>query len=301
MLKALPKILGWSALIVWFSYIYLFLQYEATRPTISDPVAGRVYVQNNHGHYTYLTEQEENRLHALEFGALGIFLIGALADHFERHPEQMREANWVVWRTFEDLFDPSAWCAGFSRIRNGLTWNGISSRLRSMQSVMVGRKRVTFLSDHTASDCSARISGAVGFNTFGPVLGRTSRNKFHLYLTRKDFRNSFAPHLYGRLVSTPYGTLIEADFRMHFFVRVFLTIWFTGLIAITWKLAAALMADSGANVSLGACLAVMLALFGVLLVYWGKRLGADDETQMLAFLRSTLDARLFNALEGYGP
>jgi hypothetical protein len=78
LLRALPKILGWCALLVWFSFIYLFLQYDATRPTTPQPSQGRIHSSNNHGHVTYLTEREESYLRELQIGAFSLFVFAAL-------------------------------------------------------------------------------------------------------------------------------------------------------------------------------------------------------------------------------
>ncbi len=47
-MKTFPKIMGWAALLVWLGSIYLFLQYDATRPTMPQPAQGRIYSSNNH-------------------------------------------------------------------------------------------------------------------------------------------------------------------------------------------------------------------------------------------------------------
>jgi hypothetical protein len=292
LLKSFPKILGWSALLIWFSFIYLFLQYDATRPTAPQPSVGRIFAQNNHGHITYLTEQEQDRLLSLEIGAFSLFLVAALMDHFQRNPRQIGEIHVIAGRAFEDFFEPSAWYAAAKSLRRRLTW----ARVRSAFAVLVGNKDVRLRSEHTISACRARLVGAVGFNTVGPVLGSVKGDKFHLYVVRRDFRNSFSPHFHGKLSVAPSGTVIEGKFRMHFFVKIFLTIWFTGLIAIGGNVA--IMAVGSivagrptANACFGLSFVAALLLFGVLLIYWGKVLGSDDESHILGFLQHSLDSR----------
>lgn len=51
-------ILGLSALFTFFGFVYVFGQYDATRPTRPEVSAGRIYRQDNHGHYVYLTKAE---------------------------------------------------------------------------------------------------------------------------------------------------------------------------------------------------------------------------------------------------
>ena len=78
--ELVAKVLAYSALVVWFSFIGLFEHYSYTRPTIRKQTEGRVYEQNNHGYITYLTAQEQLRLKLLEFSAPILFFAGALID-----------------------------------------------------------------------------------------------------------------------------------------------------------------------------------------------------------------------------
>jgi hypothetical protein len=66
--------------IIWFGFIGLFEQYSYTRPITPKENEGRVYQQNNHGHITYLTAQEQLRLQLLEFSAPVLFIAGLLID-----------------------------------------------------------------------------------------------------------------------------------------------------------------------------------------------------------------------------
>jgi len=72
------KILAGLALFIWLCFFGLFEHYSYTRPTTRNPIDGRVYQQNNHGYYTYLTEQEHSRLTILEITAPVLFLMGLL-------------------------------------------------------------------------------------------------------------------------------------------------------------------------------------------------------------------------------
>ena len=86
------RLLGFSGLAIWLSYILLVIHYDATRPQRPDVAAGRVIVQNTHGHYVYLTSEEKTRLINIEIlaGSLFItgFLIGVLfsQDGFKKKP-----------------------------------------------------------------------------------------------------------------------------------------------------------------------------------------------------------------------
>ena len=295
-LRTFPKILAWCALLVWFGFIYLFLQYDATRPTVPQRAEGRVYASNNHGHITYLNDSEEDRLHLLEFGALGLFLIASVTDHFQRNPQQLGEIHVMATRAAYDILSPVSWYAAGTRLARAFK----PTRIRSAARVLVDQKRICLVSDESVPNCQARLEGAVGFNTVGPILGEVRGSKFRLHILRKDFRNSFAPHFHGELRAAPSGTTIEGKFTMHFFVRMFLTIWFAGVIGIGGKMAL-VSAESIAtgrpveHVYIGLFFPTALLFAGILIVYSGKTLGVDDEAQILKFLQHRLNCRPLQA------
>ena len=70
------RVLAFSGVAIWFSYIWLWTHYDSTRPRLPDVAAGRVIVQNTHGHYVYLTGEESNRLTDLEILAVILFVTG---------------------------------------------------------------------------------------------------------------------------------------------------------------------------------------------------------------------------------
>jgi hypothetical protein len=292
LLRAFPKILVWSALIVWFSFIYLFLQYDATRPTTPQPSQGRIYSSNNHGHVTYLNEQETNYLRELQIGAFSLFVLGALIGYFQSNPRQIKEVRSAAMRAVYAIFSPASWWASAVGARRHLA----SIRVGSVTAALAGRKRVWLYCNGSVSDCRTRLTGSVGFNTVGPVIGDVSGNRFHLYVIGKDFRNSFAPQFHGKLTAATSGTVIEGKFRMHFFVRIFLTIWFTGVIVIGGRMASFsinsfLAGRPTANTYVGLFFPPLLLLSGLFMVYWCKTLGTNDEAQIVTFLRNTLSAR----------
>ena len=78
--EIVARILLYSALLVWFSSMFLFEHYSYTRPTIENQAEGRIYVQNNHGYYAYLTAKEHYFLMSLMISAGVLFLSGSLVD-----------------------------------------------------------------------------------------------------------------------------------------------------------------------------------------------------------------------------
>jgi hypothetical protein len=159
------------------------------------------------------------------------------------------------------------------------------------------------LRTHIAIDeCRARLASAVdpvrwGFSLSGyagakPILGKLRDTTFRLQM-RPCYRNSFAPLFFGHFVASAEGTVVEGDFRMHPFVRVFMIFWFSFLVVFAaialvvpsrdqpeapWGRAALLIVAAG------------MGAFGVGLVKFGGWLGRTEKEVIVGFLKSTLEA-----------
>jgi hypothetical protein len=97
--QIVSRVLAVSALVVWIFHILLSLQYNATRPQSPDAESGRVIVQNQHGHYVYLTPAEQKRLTGTDILAVGLFLAGMLTvGLFDGFPERRRARPWEIRR-----------------------------------------------------------------------------------------------------------------------------------------------------------------------------------------------------------
>ena len=75
-----------SALILWFSFIYLTMHFDATRPTHPDVGSGRLYPQNTHGSIVYLNAAEQFRLQCLGWGSGAMFLVAVLLGKWWKVP-----------------------------------------------------------------------------------------------------------------------------------------------------------------------------------------------------------------------
>jgi len=150
-------------------------------------------------------------------------------------------------------------------------------------------------------ECKARLASNVdaerlglswsGYSGSRPILGKLRDNSFRLQ-KRRYYRNSFAPFFFGRFVASDGGTLIEGEFRMHPFVKVFMIVWFSflGVFALIMLISAfARRADVQGSAVLGLMMPAGMAAFGVALVKFGKWLGRNEETAIIAFLKSTLE------------
>jgi hypothetical protein len=257
-----------------------------------DPAKGRIYSTNVYGHVAYLTEREVEYVELLKIGAFSLFIIAALIGYFQRDPRRLGEIRSTAMRTLYGISSPTSWWTFAVAARRKFA----SISIRSVVTVLFGRKIICLQTRNTISECRARLDRSVGLNMLGPVLGNTSGDKFHVYVVRKDFRNSFAPHFYGKLKAAASGTIIKGKFGMNFFIRIFVSMWFVGVVSIGGSkaivsLRALINGQPAENVYVGLFFPCALFLCGLLMVYWGKRLGTDDEAQIVTFLQRTLDAR----------
>lgn len=112
LMRKVPETLATLALVVWFSHFLLFFQYDGTRPDAPQPNEGRVFQQSNHGHYVYLTAEEEFRINFMRGTALALFMTGFLVQHVRDHSEFKQDANGVMLRMFFGFLSPLGWCKG---------------------------------------------------------------------------------------------------------------------------------------------------------------------------------------------
>lgn len=87
------------------------------------------------------------------------------------------------------------------------------------------------------------------------------------------------------------GTLIEGEFRMHPFVRVFMIVWFS-LLGVPSVIMLISVFAGQADIQDGPLALVLpagMVAFGVALVKFGRWLGRSEETAIVAFLKSTLE------------
>lgn len=149
-------------------------------------------------------------------------------------------------------------------------------------------------------ECEARLASSVdaerlGFSWSGyagsrPILGKLRDSSFRLQ-KRRYYRNSFAPFFFGRFVASDDGTLIEGEFRMHPFVRVFMIVWFS-LLGVPSVIMLISVFAGQADIQDGPLALVLpagMVAFGVALVKFGRWLGRSEETAIVAFLKSTLE------------
>ena len=148
-------------------------------------------------------------------------------------------------------------------------------------------------------ECRSRLESAVDAERFGfswsgyagsrEILGKIREMSFRLQ-KRRSYRNSFAPFFYGQFTPADGGTIIEGEFKMHPFVRAFMTFWFSFL--AIFVVAALALPSRGQPEAAGARIlmlltAGLLAAFGVGLVKFGQWLGGSEQQTITTFLKAS--------------
>ena len=296
-LTVVVKVLAPMALAVWLGFIYLFLQYDATRPTVRRPEQGRVHTLNNHGHVVYLTGHEQENLDHLEWLAFVLFAIAFLIDFSLRESEYVGE----IRRRIRDR--------AYS-LSTGVGWYGVARSLQgtlasigpSVRDGLAAPVKVDIRSGEPFSECRDRLARDVYLNPMH-VSGSFNGRKLHLYAERDvnsfapfysygGLANSFAPHFYGVLENRSGQTRLMGRFRMHWFVRIFLAVWF-GFFVTLELLLVNRYTSFGLHTNSRLFIFVPLAFIfcGLLMVHWSKQLGTEDKTRITEFLERSMRAR----------
>ena len=128
----------------------------------------------------------------------------------------------------------------------------------------------------------------------GTVVARVRGDSFRLFAQgTKHVQNSFVPLFYGRVEATTEGARIVGRFRMHLFVRVFMGVWFGGLLAGAGLLLflPASAWGSGQRPPLFALLGpLVIGLLGFGLVRFGWWCGRGQAESLRSFLTRELEA-----------
>ena len=293
--------MGVFALLLWASSLFLFYQYDATRPTSPQPFEGRVFSQNNHGHVVYLTAEEDFRTDLMNWVAFGIFMIGFLIQHVQEHPEFKQDANGVVLRMFYGFFSPAGWVNGLASAWQHIArvvQRGPRQLLRDAY-VRLSRpnQKISLVTGYDLSECQARIRNAFGYATYGYEFSGKGNLEFQVWKRIRNYANSFAPVFSGKLIEQTNATRIEGSFGPTSVVKGLSRIWFGFVIVMGGQLVVRGMQDVfwgtqnlHGNAYVGIFFPPLLLFVGLLIVFCGKQLGADEQVEIVALLEKALGA-----------
>jgi len=160
-------------------------------------------------------------------------------------------------------------------------------------------------SDHPPESCLSKLAEEMdvdertifslsGYKGHGSILGRIAGNEFRLHKRRRG-HNSFAPILFGRILSDTQGTVIEAHWNTWSWTRIFMRAWLLLAVAMGTPIfifaLLEVMAKGFATTDGGWVGLVMPpALFGWLLPRMGATIAAPEKEFLVEFLEQTLTA-----------
>ncbi len=167
--------------------------------------------------------------------------------------------------------------------------------------------RIELFSPLPPIECAARLASAIdcersaliSFSSiFGskPIAGKVTETSLRLR-KRIGYRNSFQNFLTATMRPEGTGTVISGEFAMHPIVRVFMTIWFGGVILIGGTMFIGTiggflfgLAPHGDNAWIGVVVPPLMLLFGFALVRFGSYLARDEARFITDFLLQVLNA-----------
>ena len=164
-----------------------------------------------------------------------------------------------------------------------------------IQSPLGVEECVTVLKSATVKDS---LFGTMFLNS-GTIICKFSGNNFRLR-QKRSYGNSFGPYFYGKLKPTMTGTEISGEFRIHPFVLAFMAFWFGGVILIGGIVAFTSLAQlvtghydhaKNANPLVGIFVPLIMVIFGIALVKFGKWLGRSEEAKMTSLLQELFSAK----------
>ena len=126
----------------------------------------------------------------------------------------------------------------------------------------------------------------------GAVVGEFRDPVFRLH-TKKYYSNSFTPFFYGKLTEVEGGTVLEGEFRLHPFIRLFLLFWLSFL--VLFGLSAIIVPppqhpDSGLNRCMFYTGLALLTVLGIGFVQFGRWMARGEREVIHSFLKNTLEA-----------
>lgn len=165
---------------------------------------------------------------------------------------------------------------------------------------------VCLRSNFAVEECLRRIREATdapklqfffpfGYGGSRPLFARLSGSRVKLW-KRREHRNDFAPCFFGVLSPEGPGSRLVGRFRMDGAVRLLIAFWVIFGVGITLATLPGLLdhltnPNQRGHFSGFDFMPLGLLIFGVLLFMYGRRIGRAEETLLIDFLQTTLEAR----------
>lgn len=190
-------------------------------------------------------------------------------------------------RMFYGFLSPAGWVKGLTS-----AWRHIVALLQLGPRQLF---RDAYARFYRRDECQARIRNAFGYAAYGYEFSGNHNLEFQVWKRIRSYQNSFAPVLSGRLIEEANGTRIKGGFGPHRIVRAMSIIWFAFVIVVGGQIVFRSLQDvfEGAqNLHASPYVAILVALLlplcGLLIVSFGKWLGADEQVEIIAMLKKVL-------------
>jgi hypothetical protein len=156
-----------------------------------------------------------------------------------------------------------------------------------------GRQHLNFVSQYNPKEAAQRLKQNTVEAPFffcwwwqeDALIGTVTEEKVRLLWVMGQTRNSFNPIFTGRFKSTNGGSILEGSYSIHWFVKIFLCLWFGGLAAGVSIATIVVLKGHGFKVFSSAhgiglliflVFAGLMAAGGIGLVAFGKRISAES-------------------------
>lgn len=153
------------------------------------------------------------------------------------------------------------------------------------------RTLVTFESDYSLLESIERLSASTRRPSFSgrsvqAAVGKVEARRVWLVRSIPYVSNSFAPIFKGAFEELDGRVVLRGSFGMHVVVKVFMCVWFGGLIAMTVPIA--LREPGHSNAWIGVFAALGMSVLGLGVVTAGKWFARNDEAWLSAVIRGAL-------------
>lgn len=163
---------------------------------------------------------------------------------------------------------------------------------------LYGKIKIDYKSKFPMNESVVRLKEVVrsGWSPFPfreGVYGKVSEDLVRLYRVIPFGSNSFIPIFTGSFKRADGNVVLSGFFSMHIFVKIFMTVWFTGVISISVFMAVQVIKEADAGkaffVTPALLIPMVMVLFGILIVKLGKWFSRNDIAYISRIVEDALD------------
>lgn len=154
-----------------------------------------------------------------------------------------------------------------------------------MMKDLYSKFNINYKSRYPISESVSRLKAVIrsGWNPFkfrAGVYGKVSEDRVRLYRVIPFVNNSFIPIFVGSFKRVDASVVLSGYFSMHLFVKIFMTVWFTGVISGSVLMAIQVYREQESGkafvITPALLIPIIMVLFGIFLVKLGKWFSRND-------------------------